>query len=422
MVRKINEKEMGFLIEEFTEKTYQTKNELKYRIQAPDSIQDVWPQIKEYRYSRGVKTALKDQKDNYFWYYLPRSTKAKLNYIDKIAAFDLFQNIKSSDKKTVLLDALIDEGFSSSVIEGAFSTKKIAKEMYQKKIAPKNKSEKMILNNINAMDYILENLSYPLNEEMLLNIYRILTENTLEEGEQVDKYRDSQVYVIDPNSTQAAYVPPPHTQVQALMDSLMEFISSPDDLHPVVKACIIHFYFVYIHPFFDGNGRTARAISYMYLLQKGYDFFKFFSVSSVVGQQRSKYYKALKDTEDFDSDLSYFISFYVEMIEKSIDQTLDRAKRESGYQLLLTHLNKTGIILSKRHEKALKIYLKADKNYTTIEEYSKKLKVVYETARTDLNQLTDLGLFKKSQLGKQFIYTIISFDEIIERLSTPTVK
>ena len=161
--------------------------------------------------------------------------------------------------------------------------------MVEKKVAPTNKSEQMIYNNYKALDFILENLDKPINEETILSIYNIVVNETLDEEAKVEKYRTDMVYVWELNANRPIYTPPSHLQVQTLMDKLIEFINTDDDLHPVVKSCVIHFIFVYIHPFFDGNGRTARAVSYMYLLKKGYNFFKFFSISSVVQEHKSKY-------------------------------------------------------------------------------------------------------------------------------------
>lgn len=388
-----------------------------YRIKPPTKIEEIWPLIKEFRNTHGVNTPLKDQQTNSFWFYFPQSTMKHLELIDRTATDNIFQHAQKSVQSSVIVDALIDEAFNSSVIEGAFSTKRRTKEMVEKKVKPSNKSEYMIINNFKALDFILHNLSSPLDEEMILSIYRILTENALDEDCEVEKYRNDLVFVCDVNSTQPIYTAPPHTQVQSLMDALVEFIRTPDDLHPVIKSCIIHFYFVYIHPFFDGNGRTARAISYMYLLQKGYDFFKFFSISSVVREQKTKYYKAIKDTEDFESDLSYFINFYIEMILDSILRIMDKFNQEYGYKLVLAYLNQAGIILSPRQRKAINTFMKADKNYTTIDEYSKRLKVTYETARSDLSQLSELGLFKKSKISRRFIYIIIDLDDIIQKFN-----
>lgn len=405
------------LIQNYTEARYLNKKEIMYRLKPPTRIEEAWSAIRDYRKKHGWVTPLIDQQNNKFWFYLPQSTINRLELIEKTATDNIFQHAQKSTQKSVILEALIDEAFNSSVIEGAFSTRKRTKEMVEKKLQPTNKSEQMIINNFKALDFIIQNLSSPLDEEMILSIYRILTENALDEGCEAEKYRNDLVFVCDANSSQPIYTAPPHSQVQALMDSLIKFINSPDDLNPVVKASIIHFYFVYIHPFFDGNGRTARAISYMYLLQKGYDFFKFFSISSVIREQKTKYYKAIKETEDYESDLSYFVNFNVEMILDSILRIMEKFNQEYGYRLILVYLNQAGIILSPRQKKALSIFLKADKNYTTIDEYTKKLKVTYETARSDLNQLSGLGLFKKTKISRRFIYKIIDQDDIIQKFN-----
>ncbi len=405
------------LIQNYTEARYLNKKEIMYRLKPSTRIEEAWSFIRDYRKNHGWVTPLIDQQNNKFWFYLPQSTISRLELIEKTATDNIFQHAQKSIQKSVILEALIDEAFNSSVIEGAFSTRKRTKEMVEKKLQPTNKSEQMIINNFKALDFIIQNLSSPLDEEMILSIYTILTENALDEGCEAEKYRDDLVFVCDANSSQPIYTAPPHSHVQSLMDSLIKFINSPDDLNPVVKASIIHFYFVYIHPFFDGNGRTARAISYMYLLQKGYDFFKFFSISSVIREQKTKYYKAIKETEDYESDLSYFVNFNVEMILDSILRIMEKFNQEYGYRLILVYLNQAGIILSPRQKKALSTFLKADKNYTTIDEYAKKLKVTYETARSDLNQLSELGLFKKTKIGKRFIYTIIDHDDIIQKFN-----
>lgn len=405
------------LIQNYTETRYLNKKDIMYRLKPPTRIEEAWPTIIDYRKKHGWATPLIDQQNNKFWFYLPQSTLNRLELIEKTATDNIFQHAQKSIQNSVILEALIDEAFNSSVIEGAFSTRKRTKEMVEKKLQPTNKSEQMIINNFKALDFIIQNLSSPLDEGMILSIYRILTENALDEGCKAEKYRDDLVFVCDANSSQPIYTAPPHSQVQSLMDSLIKFINIPDDLNPVVKASIIHFYFVYIHPFFDGNGRTARAISYMYLLQKGYDFFKFFSISSVIREQKTKYYKAIKETEDYESDLSYFVNFNVEMILDSILRIMEKFNQEYGYRLILVYLNQAGIILSPRQKKALSTFLKADKNYTTIDEYAKKLKVTYETARSDLNQLSELGLFKKTKIGKRFIYTIIDHDDIIQKFN-----
>lgn len=399
----------------FNDVRYLNRKEVMYRLKSPLTIDMFWPKLLEKRKENKIDLEFKDQKYNPFWFILTDTIKDFIVIIDENATNNIFEKTSPQVQQSVILNALIDEAFNSSVIEGAFSTKRKTREMVEKNIAPKNKSEQMIINNYRALEFILENLDKPINEEMILSIYNIVIYNTLNEDYKVEKYRDDEVLVMDEYQN-LIYEGPDYHEVQALMNQLIKFIINEDDLHPVIKSCIIHFYFVYIHPFFDGNGRTARAISYMYLLKKGYNFFKFFSISSVVNEEKNKYYKAIKDTEDNDSDLTYFINFYTKMMVSSIVRILESFEREFKRRIIDKYLDSIGVILSKRQKKVIDFYLKVDKNFIDVEEYKKKYKVAYETARTDLNQLVKIGLFKKLKQGKKFIYVMVNAIDLFKTL------
>ncbi|MDA8211293.1 MAG: Fic family protein [Clostridia bacterium] len=394
-------------------KKYLNKKEIMYRLPSTVPIEEFWPKLVEERKKLGTSIPLKDQAGHFFWYCLNDFLVERIKIIDDSGTKSLIQHVKQDIYEKVKFEALIDEALHSSAIEGAFSTKKRTKEMVEKKSKPVNKSERMIINNYLALNYILENLHKPLDEEIVLSIYRILTEDTLDPEDIVEKYRNDTVIVWDYSTQNQIYEGPPHTKVQSLMDDLFSFIHTEDQLHPVIKACIIHFYFVYIHPFFDGNGRTARAISYMYLLQKGYDFFKFFSISSVVREHKNKYYKAIKDVEDYNSDLTYFLNYYADMIADSIISVLNKLQKEYGRIAIHSYLEQNGILLSKRQIKLLEKFIKGDKNFILIEDYRKQYKVVYETARTDLNELEALGFLTKFKQGKKYIYKFVALENLV---------
>jgi len=397
----------------YTER-YLTKKEIMYRLPATLTIDSFWPLILEHRQSLGCQISLLDQKGTPFWMAITERITEALITIDTMATENFVERIPNkSIQESVIANALIDEALNSSAIEGAFSTKKRTKEMIEKKSLPTNKSEQMVMNNYHALNFILENLNQPLNEEMILSIYQIVVHNTLDPEDVVEKYRNDAVYIYD-SFGKVIYEPPHYSVVKPLMDKLIAFINDDDWHHPIIKACIIHFYLVYIHPFFDGNGRTARAISYMYLIKQGYSFFKFFSISSVIHEERPKYYKAIKDTEDYESDLTYFIDFYTQMIIKAIFRILNDISKEYHHRIIDLYLNHAGIVLSKRQHHTLKSLIKKDKNFIDAQEYMRKHKIAYETARTDLNQLANLGLMTKSKEGKKYIYIITSFDNVIK--------
>lgn len=284
-------------------------------------------------------------------------------------------------------------------------------------MSPANKDEQMILNNYKALEYVLENLHRRIDENVIQDIYRIVTSNTLDRSDIVEKYRTDKVFIWDERNQEVIYEAPNHLMLENLMKNLVNFINDENDgIHPIIKAAIIHFNFVYIHPFFDGNGRTARALFFMYLLKNGFSYFKFFSISSIIQEERSKYYKAIKDVEDHDGDLTYFISYIADMIRKAIDMTWVLFKKEFAYKIFKNKLAEKNTYISERIDRALKYYLKSNVTLVTIEEHRKKYNTSYETARMDLNKLSSLGVFERTKQGKLFVYKANNLDVILRNL------
>lgn len=385
-----------------------------FRLDSSLAIDVFWPQLVERRRNLGSELPFSGQNQQRFWWVLTEAIKSGLGELDRLAHFDIFQAV-SKDKEfeaALIFNALVDEAFFSSAIEGAFSTKQRTQAMIRQQQIPRNKSKQMIINNYRALEYALENILAPIDEDMILSIYKLVVEGTLTEEDIVTKYRDDYVYVLD-DKDRVIYTPPQCSEVQALMDDLIAFINTPDDFHPIVKASIIHFLILYIHPFFDGNGRTARAVSYMYLLKAGYNLLRFFSISSMVNGKKNQYYKAIKDCEDYGSDLTYFIDFYVSMLIDSVTHILDSTRQELAGRLIAQHLRDQQIVLNKRQQKAIAIHIKGNKQPWEVSEYQKRFKTSYETGRTDLNQLVEHNIFTKTKTGKKYVYQLAGLSELM---------
>ncbi len=396
------------LINEYTNKRYLSPREIIYREPNKVSIEKLKKFMFKFRKNKGDSISLKDEKNNNFWFMKPVFVEREVHHLEMVSRHELEKIASKELRKNILIeDMLLDEAFYSSVIEGAFSTKKRTKEVI-KTNNPKNKSEKMILNNYNAMTYVIENLDKEMNEDILIELHKIVTKETLSEDEAAKKYRKGPVYVNDPNETEPVYIPPSAENVQPLMDDLFQFINDDSNndkfIKPLIKAFIIHFYICYVHPFYDGNGRVARAFQYMYLLKNNYNFFKFFSISGIISSDRKKYYKSFMDTEKYDNDLTYFIVTQMEMTLKAIKDVIDKMLKEMENKLIKDELSKDNIILNKRQEKFIKYMVQKDNNFTTIADYKKKFKISYETARRDLFELNELNIVKKIKKGKKYIF------------------
>lgn len=400
---------LNSLVNLFTKKRYLTRQETLYRLSNSERpyFRTLWQEITNYRMKKSTQLPLKDEHGQNFWFMIPPFMEEKIHELHFVARHKL-EEIATKEllKQQLLEEMLLEEAYYSSFIEGAFTTKKRAREVIKCKKAS-DISEQMILNNFNAMIFILENLNKDLNQELLIQIHHILTEGTLKKEDITDGYRNDKVYVADHNLTEPVFTPPNHELVSPMMNDLFNFIndsSSENFIQPLVKSFIIHFYIGYVHPFFDGNGRVARAISYMFLLKQGYDFFKFFSISSIINKDRKRYYKAFLDSEHSDNDLTYFISTQLDITLDAVREVIYKLMKEIKKHLLQEVLAVDGVLLSSRQEKLISFLEKKESNIVTINDYQKKFKVSYETARRDMLELSQLGFFTKLKKGKKFVF------------------
>ena len=317
--------------------------------------------------------------------------------------------MKKEIENELIKDSLIEEALYSSVIEGAFSTMKRLRELVEKERKPVDINDQMVLNNYHAMQFILQEKHKELSVDFILKLHKIVTEKTLFEDEAyAGRFRDDMVYVKDKRRDIVIYTPPSAGQIEPAMKQLIEWVNEKNDahfIHPLIKASFIHFYFVYIHPFFDGNGRTARALFYYFMIKNGYEFFKYFSISVVVQKTKIQYYKAIKDTEDCNADITYFLLYMATTILESIHLVTEHITQHYQRDFVFIRLKEKGILLSVRQEKFLKRFLVSDKRAITIKAYKDWFKVVYETARRDLEDLTAKGILLKSKHRRQFMYS-----------------
>lgn len=195
----------------------------------------------------------------------------------------------------------MEESIASSQIEGAVTSRVAAKEMLWKNRPPRNSSERMIVNNYLTIRHIVDTQRELLTPDTLLTIHRLMTDQTMDKPEEAGQFRQhNDIHVVDAIDGEVVHTPLSFTTLPAFIDDLCRFFNdeTPDFfLHPVVKASIVHFLIGYFHPFTDGNGRTARALFYWYLLRKGYWLTEYLSISRVIMQSRMQYYRAFQYTE-----------------------------------------------------------------------------------------------------------------------------
>lgn len=347
----------------------------------------------------------------------PDCVQKDLHWLDQNAAGNISGESAGLNKKSqneFLIKSLIDEAITSSQLEGAATTRKVAKEMIRQKREPRDKSEKMIVNNYLAMERIREERSKKLTPTFVFELHHILIEGTLENPRKAGVFREDSdnVVVTDDRDGTIIHVPPPAGQLPERMEKLCAFANDDSKeffLHPVVKAIILHFIIGYDHPFIDGNGRLARALFYWYIINRGYWLLEYISISHMIKMAPAKYMRAYLYTETDDNDVTYFVIHQLDVIRKAM--RLFRANLEKQQKEITeaeTLLNNNVALRGKLNNRQVFLIRHALKNpgqVYDIKEHQSYHRVSYNSARTDLHTLADeFGLLEKYKSGKTFLF------------------
>lgn len=351
--------------------------------------------------------------DEKFSFSIPETFQKQLHRIDKAspASFDwLFGEVPSeTNKKLYLVNSLMEEAIASSQLEGAATTRQEAKRILREGRRPKNTSEKMIVNNYQTIRRLKELRDQPLSRELILDIHKEITQGTLESEQDETEFRTGDDIVVGSKAdpTKVYHYPPESVKITAMIDDLLTFANNEEEfMHPIVKAIVAHFLIGYIHPFNDGNGRTARSLFYWFALKHHYDLLEYISISRIFVQAPAQYARAYLLSETDDNDMTYFIDFNLRIITRAMEdlkQYVLRKKEEEAESLRLVEQIPD---LSFRQAEILQDFIRhPDRRYTT-SEIAGKYKVSIPTARTDLLLLEGKGKLRKFLDGKRqvFIY------------------
>lgn len=392
---------------------------LKYKT-LPEHVanHEEWWFITKFRRANSYRTLpLKSKSGDPFVYWVPDPLQQRLHEVDQQASgrVQIAEGVANpATRDRYLVNSLIEEAITSSQLEGASTTHRVAKDMLRESRKPKDKSEKMIFNNYIAMSFIREVVDQPLSKELLLELHRIVMDGTLDDPECVGRIRTSKesVAVYDERDNTLLHDPPPADELHTRIDTLCKFANSSEKqggvLHPVIRSIILHFMVGYDHPFVDGNGRTARALFYWSMAKHGYWMMEYISISTVLKNGPAKYARSYLHTESDANDMTYFLDFNLRVIIraiKNLQKYLSRKANEIkhveqilGSSLFSKHVNYRQLALISH---ALR---NPDGTYS-IESHRNSHNVSYPTARSDLLQLVDYEILVKRTFGNTFIFT-----------------
>lgn len=321
----------------------------------------------------------------------------KLLEINSIRDFIVNAPVVLEMESSLKKDALLKSAHHSTAIEGnPLSLNQVDKLSKGIKIQGQKRAMQEVLNYLNvlkSMDNYIEDGK--ITEKNVLKLHENITHYTLEYTYLEGQYRSEPVYVVN-REGDVVFTPPNANLVQGQMEDLLDWINnSSGELNAVISAGIIHYEFVRIHPFVDGNGRTSRALAAIYLYLRGFDVD--FTLDEYYNSNRQAYYQALNSVDQKTQDLTDWLLYFLEGFLISLREIKDRI-------MLFPSGAPQKIRLT---EKMLKIleYLQLNGSITN-SEVQKLLNISRQGAYKDLRSLMDKGIIEKKG-GSRSTYYIL---------------
>ena len=383
------------------------------------SAEEQWIAVKLARRALYRRLPLQDVRGVPFQYALPNPALEMLHQIDRKAG----GNIQGSDQVTnpatrdsYLFKSIVEEAITSSQLEGASTTRKVAKAMIQEGRTPRNRSEQMILNNYAGMRYIRQYIGSPLTPEIVTELQRRLTDGALDDPTAAGRLRrDDEDIVIEDESGTRLHTPPPASQLEARMRAMCDFANggqADEFMPPAVRAILLHFWLAYDHPFVDGNGRTARALFYWSMAREGYWLCEYVSISRILRKARAQYARSYLYTESDDNDATYFILYQMRVLLRAIGDLHDYLARKAAelqsVDDLVRQASAMHFELNPRQLALVGHALRQPAGRYTVESHRISHGVSYETARSDLLKLVGRGLLEQRKVGKAHVFVPVA--------------
>ena len=407
--RKIKPKEHGFN----SKGMYLHWHDFQHRLSGELKIKEVWAWW-ALKFNRMLEPHDELVSPDYLkFYWSPIALNHYPPMLEKAYRFE-HTGITTDQKRHMLVTSLImEEAISSAQLEGAATTRAIAKEMLSSGRVPSDDSENMILSNWNLMQFALNNLDRDLSLELIQEFNHVATEKVCENDHIPGVIRDKKVEIAK-NSPEGevTHTAPDETHIEKLLLDLCRYANTNHEnmnyIHPVIKAIVIHFMIGYIHPFLDGNGRTARALFYWYAIKHGYENFQYISISALIKKKANDYGRAFIKTETDELDLTYFLQFNLEIVIGALDDFSSYIQKKiDENRHMVEKLSESPLYgnFQRQHIDIISKALKHPGREFTVKEVEQDNNVSDTAARGYLDKLYKLGLLLKyKSTGNKYTY------------------
>ena len=394
--------EVNVLIDKAND-NYEYWDTVKYK-ECPEhcSVVELWKRI---RMSRILMTVYSWNKYNVSFGFTNKMQRLCHEFDMNFGQGWMYQpDITEDSKKQYLKSSLMEEAIYSSMIEGAATTRKVAKEMLRLNKQPKDRSQQMIVNNYNTIQFISSHKDTPLSVELLLQIHRLITEKTLKNEDDAGRFRakEDNIVVYDVMAGETVHTPPVADILPQFAIDLCDYFNDSNAVpyvHPIIRGIIIHFMVGYFHPFVDGNGRTARALFYWYMLKEGYWMTEYLSISRVIAKSKKSYEKAYLYTEADEMDLGYFINYNLKVLEQAYQELKSYIQRKQAEKKAAHQYIRLGYI-NERQAQVIQRFVDDPNEIITVKDLQEQFSISPTTAKQDIVHLVDRGLLKEISFNK----------------------
>ncbi|HET7571612.1 MAG TPA: Fic family protein [Gaiellaceae bacterium] len=370
---------------------------------------------------------LRDAEGMPFVFGMPDTLLQLLHFVDQRCSGEIaMPEVVTADdqaRQHYLVNSLMEEAIRSSQLEGAATSRRVAKELLQSGREPVSRGERMILNNYRALQFMRDSLGTELTPAHVLEMQRILTEGTLENPDAAGRLQgasDDRVAVFDRVDGELVHRPPPAEQLPERLEQLCAFANerdaSPYFLHPVVRSVLLHFWLAYDHPFEDGNGRTARLLFYWSMRRHGYWLTEYLSISRILRQGPAKYMRSFLLTETDERDATYFLLFQLEVVKRAVEELDTYFRRKVAEIRKVERALRGAESFNRRQLTLLSDAARNPDHHYTYATHARIHRVTHETARTDLTQLWQHELLVRRRVGRRHTYAVPA--DLAERLAS----
>jgi Fic family protein len=386
------------------------------RLPSPEgfSSEQWWLKIKLARNEEFRQLPLRTPEGLHFGFTLPDIVLRHLHHIDQRCAGEVaMDEIVTSEKEAgrrFLVNSLMEEAIRSSQLEGATTSRVVAKEMLRSGRPPRDTSERMILNHYRALEFMRDDMGSELTPSSILELHRIVTDGTLRDPTAAGRLQrpgEPRVAVFDRDGEDPVHVPPPAEQLPERMELLCKFANEVDGepfVHPVLKAILLHFWIAFDHPFEDGNGRTARILFFWAMQSRGYWLAEYLPISRLIRGAPAKYGRAFMEAETDGGDTTYFLIHQLQVIEGAIADLHDYLERKVAEVRDVERLLQDNADLNGRQLALLIDAVRRPAAIYSFDSHAVSHRVSHETARSDLRALADSEFLVSRRKGRKHIF------------------